>query len=168
MFLTWTVCICRCSQWEFCALQSHPQVTPVPYFHLYHACTREHTHTHTIAHSLSPGGCFHSLHRRCSADNRLWQMSRHHLWAVTCSGIETNQNCHRAAWSRQRGVWLFCFINRSVSLLHCLVCRTNLRAVQQSVFQVSVSAWERAFNWLVKVQRASVGAPRVSSKNLSY
>lgn len=70
-------------------------ISPPPHTH-----TRQHTCKHTIAHSVSPGGCFRCSHRRCSADNRLWQMSRHHLKAVTCSRIETNQRCLRASWSR--------------------------------------------------------------------
>lgn len=120
-------------------MQPCPRSTPVPYFHLHqsygkHTHINIDTHTHTSAHSLSPGGCFRCSHRRCRSDNRLWQMSRHHLKAVTCSRIETNQRCHcvarfRLVW-RQTLLSISCFtITRSVSLVLSLVIRSDLRAV---------------------------------------
>lgn len=90
--------------------------------------------THAYTHSLSPGGCFRCSHRRSRSDNRLWQMSRHHLKAVTYSRIETNRRCHCVARSklvwRQTLLSISCFtITRSVSLVLSLVIRSDLRAV---------------------------------------
>lgn len=104
---SWCVFVCMC-MFSMGILHTATLSSCIPHclisISTIHTQTRTHvdTHTHTSAHSLSAGGCFRCSHRRCGADNRLWQMSRHHLKAVTCSRIETNQRCHRVAWSRLR------------------------------------------------------------------
>lgn len=57
-------------------------------------------HTHTVARHPGPGGCFRCWRR--SADNRMWQMCRRHLEAVTCSRGEAPLPFGRR-WS---AVWL--------------------------------------------------------------
>lgn len=124
-------------------MQPHGLISMFP-IHKY-----KHDNTLTNAHSVSPGVRFRRSWCRCSSDNRLWQMSRLHLRAVTSPWTETNQHCHCviACYRMESDFSVFFYgfiIICSGSLVHRSAVRTDLEAVQQSLQQkVSVSAWKR-------------------------
>lgn len=102
--------------------------------------------THTV--SLDPGGCFRCLHRRCRADNRLWQTSRHHLKAVTCWRIETITSTVTTLTQSRQGCGLTLpVVFRSVSTLQCFFIRAaaDLRAASahQRVLVSVCVGWSR-------------------------
>lgn len=126
VLLTCSASLCRCSRcFLFLFLQPCPRTTPFP-----HARRPAYPAARSL---LSSGGCF--LYQVCRriADKRPWQMSRHHLTAVTCPRTETNPSCQRTARS---GLALECdfavLISSStiwcVSLIHCSVVKADLRA----------------------------------------
>lgn len=100
----------RCSPCFFCCFFSRATLSS------YHPTTTTtttifpfpHASTHTAALSLfGPGGCFRC---RCTAYNWLWQISRLHFRAVTCSGWKLTGAVTTLLRPDRDGVWLCCLL----------------------------------------------------------